>query len=441
MNLTPGRLWGIVNMHTRDLPKPRNHNHAVYPEECHMSHKPLSGVTIIELATYAAAPAALRLLADWGAEVIKVEGFDGDPYRRQAPVFNIPLMEDENVSWDMTSLNKKFISLNLKHPKGMEALHRLLAKADVMVTSFRQKALDKLGLDYGTLKDKYPRLIMGQMFGYGDKGPEKDTAGYDVTCYVARGGILGSFHERGTSPINEPNAFGDYQVALTLAGGICGALYAREKTGRGDRVITSLFHQSLWAMSVPIMSSQYGNEYPKSRMEVANPFNNSYKTSDDRWLIICVPDYDVYYKKMMGLFGREDLFDDAEINTIGSVLEKSAHRKVITAIGEAMERKTLKEWLQIFKDNDVPCEKGALPKEVLEDPQAWAIDGLRKVQYPSGNERVITTTPVRFDSMGDPDAVIARELGAETVSILKQHGYTDAELAEMKADKAVFYPG
>lgn len=405
-----------------------------------MRHKPLSGVTVVELATYAAAPAALRVLADWGATVIKVEAFDGDPYRRQAPVFNIPLMEDENVSWDMTSLNKEFIALNLKHPKGMEAFHKLLEKADMMVTSFRQKALDKLGLDWDTLKGKYPRLIMGQMFGYGDKGPEKDTAGYDVTCYVARAGILGSFHERGTSPINEPNAFGDYQVAITLASGLCAALYAREKTGKGDRVITSLFHHALWAMSVPIMSSQYGNEYPKSRMEVANPFNNSYKTSDDRWLIICVPDYDVYFKKMMTIFGREDLFDDAEINTIGSVLANSAHRKVITAISESMITKSLAEWLRIFKENDVPCEKGALPVEILEDEQAWAIDGLRKVKYPSGNERIITTTPVRFESMGNPDAVIGRELGAETVSILKRHGYSEDELAAMKADKAVLYP-
>lgn len=405
-----------------------------------MRHKPLSGVKVVELATYAAAPAALRLLADWGAEVWKVEGFDGDPYRRQAPVFNIPLMDDENLSYDMTCLNKKFLSINLKHPKGMEALHRMLANADVLVTSFRQKALDKLGLSYDILKEKYPRLIMGQMFGYGDKGPEKDTPGYDVTCYVARGGILGSFHERGTSPINEPNAFGDYQVAITLASGLCAALFAREKTGKGDRVITSLFHHSLWAMSVPIMSAQYGNVYPKSRMEVANPFNNSYKTSDDRWLIICVPDYDVYYQKLMKLFGREDLFDDAEINTISAVLEKSTQRKVITAISEAMQQKTLKEWLQIFKDNDVPCERGTLPVEVLEDEQAWAIDGLRKVTYPSGNERIITTTPVRFDSMGDPDAVIARELGADTEAVLAEQGYTKAELEAMRSDKAIMFP-
>lgn len=405
-----------------------------------MKHKPLEGVNVVELATYAAAPSALRTLADWGANVIKVEGFDGDPYRRQAPVFNIPLKEDENVSYDMTSLNKKFISLNLKHPKGMEALLKLLEKADIMVSSFRQKALDKLGLDYDTLKQKYPRLIYGQLYGYGDKGPEKDTPGYDVTCYVARAGILGSFHERGTSPINEPNAFGDYQVGLTLAGALCAALYSREKTGKGDRVFTSLFHQGVWSMSVPIISSQYGNTYPKSRMEVANPFNNSYKTKDDRWLIICVPDYDVYFKKMMTLFERDDLFEDNSVNTISAVLHQSTQRKVIEAIGGAMVKKTLKEWLQIFKDNDVPCEAGALPVEVLEDEQAWAIGALTKVKYPNGNERVITTTPIRFESMGEPDAVIARELGADTVKILKEMGYTQAELSEMKNDKAILYP-
>ena len=400
-------------------------------------HKPLEGVRVVELATYAAAPAALRVLADWGAEVWKVESFDGDPYRRQAPVFNIPLMEDENLSFDMTSLNKKFVALNLKNAEGMQALHSMLQNADVLVTSFRQKALDKLGLSYDALKEKYPRLVMAQMFGYGDKGPEKDTAGYDVTCYVARGGILGSFHERGTSPINEPNAFGDYQVALTLASGICAALYAREKTGKGDRVVTSLFHQALWAMSVPIMSSQYGNTYPKSRMEVANPFNNTYRTSDDRWLIICVPDYDVYFRKMMGLFGREDVFEDEDINTIGNVLARKTQSKAIGIIGESMSKKTLAEWLKIFKENDVPCEKGALPSEILDDPQAWAIDGLRKVTYPSGNERVITTTPVRFESMGDPDAVIARGLGSDTASVLRYCGYPEAAINKMQHDKSI----
>lgn len=403
--------------------------------------KPLEGVKVVELTTYAAAPSGVRALADWGAEVWKVESFAGDPYRRQAPVFNIPLMEDENVSHDMVSLNKKFVAINLKTPDGMAAFHKMLARADVFVSSFREKALVKLGLDYDTLKVKYPRLIMAQMFGYGNRGPEKDTPGYDVTCYVARGGILGSFHEKGTSPINEPNAFGDYQVGMTLAAGICAALYEREKTGKGDHVYTSLFHQAIWAMSVPIMSAQYGNEYPKTRMEVANPFNNTYRTSDDRWLIICVPDYDVYFEKMMTLFDRKDLFTDEDINKIGNILERGTHRKAITAIGEAMAKKPLAEWLKIFAENDVPCEKGALPKEILEDEQAWAIDGLRKVKYPSGNERVITTTPVRFGNMGNPDAVIAREIGAETADVLKEVGYSQAEIDKMAKDGAILVGG
>lgn len=404
------------------------------------ARKPLDGVKVVELATYAAAPAAGRVLADWGAEVWKVEAFSGDPYRRQAPVFNIPLLEDENLSFDMTSLNKKFLAMNLKSAAGMEAFIKLLGKADVFLTSLRQKALDKLGLDYESLHKRFPKLIMAQMFGYGDRGTEKDRPGYDVTCYVARGGILGSFHERGTSPINEPNAFGDYQTALTLTAGICAALYAREETGKGDRVVTSLFHQSLWAMSVPIMSAQYGNTYPKSRMEVANPFNNTYRTKDDRWIIICVPDYDVYFEKMMRLFDREDLLADEDINNICNILARDTQPKAIAAIGEAMAKKSLSEWLKIFAENDVPCEKGALPSEVLEDEQAWAIDGLRKVRYPSGNERVITTTPVRFDSMGDPDAIIARELGADTKAVLHSIGYGDEELAKMKADGAVSFP-
>lgn len=324
---------------------------------------PLAGVKVVELATYAAAPAAGRVLADWGAEVIKVEAFSGDPYRRQAPVFNIPLIEDENVSFDMTSLNKKFIALNLKSAKGMEALMKLLATADVLLTSFRQKALDKLGFDYESLKKRFPRLIMAQMFGYGDKGPEKDRAGYDVTCYVARGGILGSFHERGTSPINEPNAFGDYQTALTLAAGVCAALYAREKNGKGERVSTSLFHQAIWAMSVPIMSSQYGNKYPKSRMEVANPFNNTYRTSDDRWLIICVPDYDVYFEKMIRLFGREDLLADEDVNSIGNILARNTQPKAIDAIGEAMEKKSSLNGCEFLMKMTCRAKKGRCPRK------------------------------------------------------------------------------
>ena len=402
-----------------------------------MKQKPLQGIKVVELATYVAAPACPRILGDWGAEVIKIEAPGGDPGRRQAPVFNMPLLDDEPSAFDFTGINKKFICINLKSPDGKAAALKLLDGADVFVTNLRTKALERLGLDYEALSKRNSRLVFAQILGFGEKGPEKDTPGYDVTAYVARGGILGSFHERGTSPINEPNAFGDFQAAAVLAGGVCGALYAREKTGRGDKVTVALQHLATWAMTVAVCSSQYGNVYPKSRREVANPFNCTYVTKDNRWMVICLPDYDVYYEKIMRLIGREDLLGEEDICTIAAVFERNTSSKVIDNIGEAIAKQPIDYWMKLFKENDVPCERGYLPVEMLEDEQAWANDYLRKIQYPSGNERILTTSPVQFKSMGCPDMVSSKPLGYHTTEVLKEFGYSDAEIDKMRAEQAI----
>lgn len=401
--------------------------------------KPLDGVKVVELATYVAAPACPRLLGDWGAEIYKIEALSGDPMRRQAPVFFMPLLEDEPTGFDLCDVNKKFISINLKNPDGKKAALTLIDSADVLVTNFRTKALERLGLDYETLKERNPRLVFAQLLGYGEKGPEKDTPGYDVTSYVARGGILGSFHERGTSPINEPNAFGDFQASIVLASGICGALYAREKTGVGDKVTVALQHLAIYAMSTAVCSAQYGNRFPKSRREVANPFNCTYKSSDDRWLIVCLPDYDSYYEKFMGLIGLGDMVGngDEDISTIDAVFKLKTNTKVIDLISGALVKQPIDYWMKLFKENDVPCERGYTPDEILEDEQAWANDYLRKVKYPSGNERILTTTPVKFKSLGDPDMKLSKPLGFHTNEILKEYGYAEEDIAKMREEQAI----
>ena len=125
----------------------------------------------------------------------------------------------------VANFNKKFITLNLKSPTGIDVMYKLLAEADVFVTNTRTKSLVKLGLDYETLKERFPRLIFAQVLGYGEHGPEKDTAGFDVTCYMARGGVFGTTVNRGDAPMIPTNGFGDFQVSLALASGICAALY------------------------------------------------------------------------------------------------------------------------------------------------------------------------------------------------------------------------
>ena len=276
-------------------------------------------IKVVELSTYLAAPTAARVLAEWGADCIKIESPQGDPARTQGAVFNMPYSDEENLAFDVANFNKRFVTLNLKSETGLEVAYKLLAEADVFVTSVRTKSLKKMGLDYETLKERFPRLVFAQVLGYGEQGPEKDSAGFDVTCYMARGGVFGTTVNRGDAPMIPTNGFGDFQVSLALAGGVASALFNRTRTGLGDKVTVSLHHAAVFALSTGVISAQYGNPYPKSRREVVNPFNNVYHTSDDKWVVICCPEYDRDFNKIMRLIGREDLVDSPELSNCAQV--------------------------------------------------------------------------------------------------------------------------
>ena len=200
------------------------------------NYKPLAGITVVELATFVAAPYATRAMADWGANVIKIEPPKGDPMRMMGGLLNMPTdNEHENPAYDQQNANKKGIVLNLKHPDGMATLHRLLETADVFVTNNREDALERMGLSYEQLSARYPALVYGQVSGYGENGPDKDRPGFDFTAYYARGGISGTLYEKGTSPLLTVAAFGDQQVSLALLSGVCAALFNAKRTGRGRR--------------------------------------------------------------------------------------------------------------------------------------------------------------------------------------------------------------
>lgn len=398
--------------------------------------KPLEGIKVVELTSFAAAPGVPRVLADWGADVIKIEPPKGDPNRTQAGVFNMPYSEEENPAFDITNVNKRFISLNLKNQDAKEIAYKLLESADVLVTNYRTKALQKLGFSYEELSRRFPKLVFAQILGYGEYGPEKDTAGFDATAYMCRGGVLASNMEKGESPLVEVNAFGDFQATMCLVSGICGALVARQKTVKGDKVTVSLHHTALFMMSVGIVSSQFGNEYPKSRKEVANPFNDTYKSKDDRWFLFCAPDYNKDFPKVMKMIGREDLITNEDFNTIEEVNRRGKNRELIEIIENQLKQWDLDELMKMFKENDVASEKAYLPHEILEDEQAWANDCLRKVQYPSG-EVVLTTSPVRFKSAGNPDMITSKPLGYHTEEVLKEYGYSNENIEKLITEQAI----
>lgn len=400
-----------------------------------LSVRPLEGITVVELATFVAAPSSARVMADWGANVIKVESPKGDPMRNMGALVNMPTQPDENVAFDQQNSNKHSIVINLKDPDGMAVMHRLLEGADVFVTNNREDALVRMGLSYAQLADRYPRLVYGQVSGYGEEGPHKDRPGYDFTAYYARGGISGTLYEKGSSPVMTVAGFGDQQVGLALTAGVCAALLKVQRTGKGDKVSVNLYQTALYCMEHLIASSQYGNPYPRSRLDTSNPFQAAYPTKDGRWIQGGVNAYDKEYQHICRLVGREDLAEDERFNTFAKVKDNA--RPFMMELDKAFRQKTADEWVKIFEDADLPFEKEMLWEEILEDPQAWGDHDLARVEdYPEdeklGTSRILVRSPVNFKAMGVPPYEKGPRIGEHTDEIMEAAGYQPEAIKALK---------
>ena len=378
----------------------------------------LKGVKIIELTTYVAAPSAGRLLADWGADIIKVEATPrGDVTR-----YVVPLPGMKPVAYQYHNANKRSIAVNLKTPEGQEVIHKLLETADVFFTNTRTKALKKLGLDYETLKEQYPKLIHAQITGFGETGPMANDPGFDNVCYWALGGPMYSSMEKGTAPIIPPSSFGDNNLACTMAGAICAALYKQKCTGEGSKIVSSLYSQALYNMTEPLLSIQCSDQdtYPKSRLE-NTPLNNTYVCKDGKWIMVCCHDYERYFPSFMQIIGREDLITDSEYNTFAKGNERS--REIIAILEEGFAKFTREEISQKLVEHDIPHAIVANVPDLLESQQAWDNKYLTRFKLHTGEEMVEAATPVKFGGVTEPPRKDAPYLGEQSTEILTELGY------------------
>ncbi len=396
--------------------------------------RPLEGVKVLELANFIAAPACCRYLADLGAEVIKVETLQGDPLRYTFVNEGRPGSELEQTSYDVDNAGKRCIAINAKDKAGRKVIDDLLETADIFVTNWRQAPLERAGLDYETLKQKYPKLVYGMVSGYGEKGPDKDLPGFDFTSFFARGGVMGTMYDKDASPMTPIPGFGDHQVGINLASGVLAALYKVKCGGNGDKVVVSLFHSALWDVAIMLQSAQYGHpstQYPLPRRHVANPLTMPYRTADDRWLEIAMPRYDFHYPIFMPLIGHAELVGDERFYPQASLQDHLDEFHAILC--EAMASKTLAEWEQILTAADIPFSAAKTWNELLVDQQAWESDCLYAMEYPTGNTRTLVRVPVMFTEAGLPPYERGPYLGEHTREVLSGLGYTDEQVEAMIA--------
>ncbi len=406
--------------------------------------KLLSGVRVVELANFIAAATAGRFMADLGADVIKIEAAQGDPLRYTAPSEGRPLDMYENTTWELENANKRCISLNLKTPEGKEAFFKLLETADVLITNWRVQALARAGLDYESLKTRFPKLVYALCTGYGELGPDKDLPGFDFTAFFARGGYLETLRQADSRPMNVAPGVGDHNVGMNLAAGILAALYHAKVTGEGEKVETSLFETAVFNMGMMVQAAQYtdvGRKYPINIREADNPCNAAFKTKEGRYIQMCFPNYNVYYNKFMDVLGMTDMIDNERYYPIQNLQANGLGTELHDMICNRMVQEDADFWIERLTKADLPFAKAQSWEEILVDKQAWANDCFYTMKYDNGNERTLVRPPVRFREMGTPDYVRGPMIGENGCDIMHELGYTDEQIAKMRESGALYVWG
>lgn len=403
-----------------------------------MSNKPLEGIRVIEMGTYVAVPTAARMMADWGAEVIKVEAPRGDFYRTTAGhFFQLPCKEDFNVLFQPMNANKRDICIDLKTLEGKDAFMKLIGTADIFLTNTRPKPLQKLGIGYDVLKKKFPKLICGYVSGFGEKGPDKDRAGFDVAAFWARGGALVDWAVSESTPSKPFPGFGDTAVSNTLLSGVLAALYHREKTGLGDEINVSLFGTALYYNVAGVLTGQpqFGHKYPKSRYAQSDPMAPLYKTQDGDWLLITETNWNTKYPTLLKLIGKEEYIDDPRFASLDATREHM--EAVVRIIEDGFAHTNTDVALAGLVAMDTVNEKLASPEDLYKDKQAWANGYLREVTFPTGDKVIYPNNPIQFRSMDSYEYKLAPGHGEHTSEILQELGYSKENIEDMANKKAI----
>jgi len=394
----------------------------------------LEGLRVIELATYIAAPGAAGIMADWGAEVIKVESPDGDPMRRFFDTIGSD--QDANPVFELDNRGKRGVVLDIRSDLGRDALRALVATADIFLTNVRPAALARAGLDHEALKTVNPRLIYCSLSGYGLSGPDADKPGMDVAAFWSRAGVGSITAPKGSEPFPIRTGMGDHVPSLATVSAILAAVYDRQRTGVGRLVETSLLRTGVYAigsdMAIQLRLGKLAST--RGRREAVQPLANFYKTADGRWICLLPRQGSVDWPRIAAAAGRPELVDDPRFSSAKARREHG--EALVDILDAAFGAMTYAQAAQALDAGDITWAPYQTPRELVEDAQAQAAGCFVDTPDGAGGTFRAPAAPARFPGALDGPRGPAPRLGADTEAVFLELGWDADRVAALAAVSA-----
>ncbi len=396
---------------------------------------PMEGIRVVELGFWVAGPGCGGILADWGAEVVKVEPLTGDPFRGIAAYFRLALGQDVNPPFDLDNRGKRSISLDYGSERGRSVLFDLIDRADVFVTNLRVDALERAGLDHATLLARTPELVYASVTGLGLAGDERNRAAYDVGAFWSRAGVAAALTPEGSSLPYQRGGMGDHMTAMAAAGGVAAALFVRERTGKGQLVSTSLLRIGAymlgWDASIALRTGL--PTVPLTRTTSPNPLIVDYGGADGRRFWLLGLEGDRHWPYLLRAIERPDLAEDARFVDLFARVANAA--ALVEILDEAFAARPAVEWTEAFDREGVWWAPVQSIDELVDDRQAAAAGCF--VASGDGDDRSVVATPVDFGTTSWSPGAEIPELGQHTEEILLELGYDWDVITDLKNAGAI----